>query len=90
MWPKSTPGIHHIGNHLFEPGQIICNKHVARPNSDNCFIITSPYYCGSKCRFYFHIQHLSGKWRKSLTNITELDYKNVTNYMHHHYPEYFI
>lgn len=89
MWPKYTPDVH-IGDHLFEPGQILCNKHVTRPNPDNCFIITSHYYHGRKCRFYFHVQHLSGKWQKSLTDTTELDYKDVTDYIQTHYPEYFI
>ena len=88
LWPKYTPDVH-IGDHLFEPGQILCNKY-ATPNPYNCFIVTSHYYHGSKCKFYFHVQHLSGKWQKSLTDTTELAFKNVTDYMYHHYPEYFI
>lgn len=88
MWPKYTPDVH-TGSHLFEPGQILCNKY-ATPYPDICFIVTSPYYRGSKCKYYFHVQHLSGKWQKSLTNVTELAFKNVTDYMLQHYPEYFI
>ena len=88
MWPKYTPDTHN-SSHLFEPGQVLCHKHQI-PNPNNCFIVTSPYYCGNKCRFYFHAQHLSGKWQKSLNDITELDYRDVTNYMQQHYPELFI
>ena len=88
MWPKYTPVVH-TGSHLFEPGQILCNKY-ATPYPDICFIVTSPYYRGSKCKYYFHVQHLSGKWQKSLTNTTELAFKNVTDYMLQYYPECFI
>ena len=88
MWPKYTPVVH-TGSHLFEPGQILCNKY-ATPYPDICFIVTSPYYRGSKCKYYFHVQHLSCKWQKSLTNTTELAFKNVTDYMLQYYPECFI
>ena len=88
MWPKHILTLH-VANHKFEVGQIICNKY-ATPNPDNCFIVTSPYYCGRKCVFYFHVHHLSGKWQKSLTDVTELAFKDVTDYMQSHYPEYFI
>ena len=88
MWPKYTPVVH-TGSHLFEPGQILCNKY-ATPYPDICFIVTSPYYRGSKCKYYFHVQHLSGKWKKSLTDTTELAFKNVTDYMLQYYPECFI
>lgn len=88
MWPKYTPNVH-TGSHLFEPGQILCNKY-ATPYPDICFIVTSPYYRGSKCKYYFHVQYLLGKQQKSLTDTTELAFKDVTDYMLQHYPEYFI
>ena len=65
-------------------------KHITTPSPNDCFIVTSPYFYGNKCNFYFHVRQLLGKRHKSLTDITELEYKNVTNYMCHHYPELFI
>ncbi len=84
---KSDP---YIGNRLFEPGQVLCKKHITTPSPNGCVIVTSPYLCGSECNFYFHVRQLLGKRHKSLTDITELDYKNVTDYMCHHYPDLFV
>ena len=89
MQPEYTSDPY-IDNHLFELGHVLCKKHITMPNPDDCFIVTSPYFCGSECNFYFHVRQLLGKRHKSLTDITELDYKNVTDYMYHHYPELFI
>ena len=84
---KSDP---YIGNRLFEPGQVLCKKHITTSSPNDCVIVTSTYFCDNECNFYFHVRQLLGKRYKSLTDITELDYKNVTDYMYHHYPDLFV
>ena len=74
----------------FHTNQIVC-KITNGINKYSCLRISSPNYRGSKCIYYYHVTSLADKnFVRSISNLTEANYRDVTNYVKEHFPEYLI
>jgi len=74
----------------FNVNQVVC-KIDNKPSEYSCLKVVSPNYCGSKCLYYYTVVSLADStFVRSISNITEDNYRDVTDYAKQHFPEYLI
>jgi len=77
-------------NRKFSVNQVVC-KNTNEPTKYSCLVVTSPNYRGSKCTYYYHVASLANKnFIRSISDLTEANYHDVTDYAKEHFPEYLI